>query len=1201
MPTVSGPEPAAGQGEPQPVPEVDGYRVVARLSARGAQGTILEAFELAETARHVALKFPLGGALSSDRAMAMFENEVKTAASLEHPNIARVYKCDRQQGVLYYSMEWIDGVNLDEYVTQSDLTQRQILELMRTVCRAVQHAHQGGIIHRDLKPGNIMVATGESAGSEQIGQPKVLDFGLAVEESGGTLVTSMRGVGTPLYMAPEQAAGTAKRPTTAMDVYALGVMLYKLLTGSHPHGFTREELGVLSSHQVRDRIAREEVIRPRSVSKEIDKELETLLLKALAHEAELRYASAGELATDIDNYFNGEPLTARPPSTLYFLKKRIKKYRVPVAIAAAVMVALIGTGVFSYVRVAQERGVAVAANEQERHQRVRADEAAKKAKQEAEVNRRMLYLTRVSLAAEQYARGNDPAMRRLLDLCPKDLRRWEWDYLNRQRPHLLLKVEHEDVNSACLSPDGSRILSASGKSLRVWDSASGRMLMEISGGQSPAVFSPDGRRIASRHGQGISFWDAKSGKHLHILPDKPPFAISPDGRRIITANMTIFDAKSGEILLRIPAPEAGIELVTYSADGRRIAAAKGGAWWIWDASTGSQTHAHKVSEEGKMVAVAISLESRRVIVGIGPRDISEETLATSLARFQIIVYDMLTGEKRFALAGLDRAVRGGGAFSGPACFSEDGVRIASAEYVSFQVRDAIDGREITTFRQPLAAAAPQSPWWLQSLAFGKDGKRIVASGVSNDKGLVTLWEIEPEQEGMVLDVMSFVLEFTADSTRLLTSTPTPDGFHLYAWDLASGKELHELGNNKSQALCAVGYGPRGRTVAVKWGKRGFTIWDVETAKPVGRFEIDKNAEGKEPIHVFPMQLAGIAYSSDRKRFVLSIGGNACIVWDAATRKLLRMIPAGKNAVFLCTNGHLAARVEAPEGGLDIDDVFLSNAKQAEYKTSLLDVNTGQAKVDLSKEVKIPLRISKGGRWVLAFLSSGGLGVIRTDTGNVQSRLGGYRPRFHEGMMFYWSPVFIHDFSPDGERIVTVSADSKVTLWDTRTGLEILTLNSGVGIPLGVRFSHNGKFIAVAGYGGKVRVWGTSLSRKSSPKVALPRTRPSSAARIIGSPGTVTHDPYVAVRGGMREDEVKAILGLPKIKSSDSWTYVNDNPYYKAVIRFKNGRVTAKAWYDERGVRAWDASDPAGSKGQPPTKSATAPTKPAATRPSETAR
>lgn len=221
------------------------------------------------------------------------------------------------------------------------LSQEQILKLMRRICKAVHHAHLKGIIHRDLKPSNILMT--------EDGEPHVVDFGLAksfLEEDSGVQV-SMDGeiAGTPAYMAPEQARGDLKQIDMRTDVYSLGIILFRLLTGEHPRELSGTRLELLR------RIADEEVKRPRQVKKGIDPELESLLLKALARDPDERYLSAGDMADDIENYLNGEPLTARSATTIYFLRKKIRKHLFKVCAGAAIVLLLLTAGLYAFSQV----------------------------------------------------------------------------------------------------------------------------------------------------------------------------------------------------------------------------------------------------------------------------------------------------------------------------------------------------------------------------------------------------------------------------------------------------------------------------------------------------------------------------------------------------------------------------------------------------------------------------------------------------------------------------------------------------------------------------------------------------------------------------------------------------------------------------------------------------------------------------------
>ena len=314
-------------------PQIEGYRVTGRLG-EGGMGVVWRAEQLG-TKRQVALKLLGAGRFGSQKARARFEREVELAARLEHPGIARVYDSGVHHGAYFYAMELVDGVDLDRHVAEQALSQRQILELMRDVCEAVHHAHERGVIHRDLKPSNILV--------DSQGRPRVLDFGLAKTtlEEDEAIAISIEGevAGTPAYMAPEQAAGRHDQMDARTDVYTLGVIMYRLLTdGQWPHGVTGSKYDILR------RIIEEDVRRPRDACQAIDPEIEALLLKALAGTPGERYASSGDLGADIDNYLRGDPLTAKTPTALYFLRKRVRKHAKPLAVGLAVLVTAVIAG-----------------------------------------------------------------------------------------------------------------------------------------------------------------------------------------------------------------------------------------------------------------------------------------------------------------------------------------------------------------------------------------------------------------------------------------------------------------------------------------------------------------------------------------------------------------------------------------------------------------------------------------------------------------------------------------------------------------------------------------------------------------------------------------------------------------------------------------------------------------------------------------
>jgi eukaryotic-like serine/threonine-protein kinase len=327
----------------------------------GGMGTVYVAEQIAPVKRQVALKLIKPG-MDSKTVLARFEAERQALALMDHPHIAKVLDAGAtEHGRPFFVMELVKGIPLTEYCDQHRLALPDRLTLFRHICSAVHHAHQKGIIHRDLKPTNILI---ESHDGHPV--PKVIDFGLAKATSGlqlseHSLFSAFGTVaGTPLYMAPEQANFNAIDVDTRADIYALGVILYELLTGStpiHRDTFKRAALDEMlrlireveppppshriSSSDTRPSIAANRHIEPAKLTRFVRGDLDWIVMKALAKERSRRYDSAIGLANDIERFHNHEPVSAGPPTARYRLKKFVQRNRGRVISASLVLLALV--------------------------------------------------------------------------------------------------------------------------------------------------------------------------------------------------------------------------------------------------------------------------------------------------------------------------------------------------------------------------------------------------------------------------------------------------------------------------------------------------------------------------------------------------------------------------------------------------------------------------------------------------------------------------------------------------------------------------------------------------------------------------------------------------------------------------------------------------------------------------------------------
>ncbi|MCK4872419.1 MAG: tetratricopeptide repeat protein [Phycisphaerales bacterium] len=324
-------------GDDAPIPNIPGYDIIRSINA-GGQGIIYEARQ-ESTKRTVAVKLLLHGRYADKLARRRFEREIDLAASLNHPSIVAVFDSGTtEDGRMYLVMRYVEGAALDVVEAARELEVEATLQLFRKIAAAVNYAHQRGVIHRDLKPSNVLI--------DAEGEPHLLDFGLAktldLSEAQQSVHTQAGDfVGTLAYAAPEQVGGDPNAVDVRSDVYALGVMLYEMLTAEHPYPIDGHLASIVRS------ITEQEAMRPSTKRREVDDELDTIVLKALAKAKDRRYQSVADLLRDLERYAAGQPIEAKGDSTLYLLRKTLSRHRGPVAAVAVIFLALTAATVVS--------------------------------------------------------------------------------------------------------------------------------------------------------------------------------------------------------------------------------------------------------------------------------------------------------------------------------------------------------------------------------------------------------------------------------------------------------------------------------------------------------------------------------------------------------------------------------------------------------------------------------------------------------------------------------------------------------------------------------------------------------------------------------------------------------------------------------------------------------------------------------------
>ena len=306
------------------------YEIICEV-ARGGMGIVYKAKQRPLN-RIVALKVLLSGGAASEIEIQRFRREAESAGALQHPNIVSIYEIGENDGYHYFTMDFVAGDTLQELIKKK-ARRKKLLQTMEKVARALDHAHQREVVHRDIKPSNIIVSPEW--------EPKITDFGLAKKLDANTVLTENGAtLGTPFYMAPEQTLGS-KDVDHRVDIYAMGVILYEILTNRLP--FTAGTLVDLYH-----KIVEEDPIPPTKLSHKVDKELEIICLKAMEKDPKRRYQKANEFADDMKRYLSGEAITAKGNSLLYKIIKKIKRRKQKIAIIAGIVIILIAISILIF-------------------------------------------------------------------------------------------------------------------------------------------------------------------------------------------------------------------------------------------------------------------------------------------------------------------------------------------------------------------------------------------------------------------------------------------------------------------------------------------------------------------------------------------------------------------------------------------------------------------------------------------------------------------------------------------------------------------------------------------------------------------------------------------------------------------------------------------------------------------------------------
>jgi WD40 repeat protein len=996
-----------------------GYEILAELG-RGGMGVVYKATQVGLN-RVVALKMILAGAHAGGE-RTRFRTEAEAIARLQHPGIVQVFEVGEHDGLPFLALEFCPGGSLEQKLNGTPLPPARAAALVEPLARAVDAAHRKGVVHRDLKPANVLLAgepgpvragSATPAGADGTGLaglvPKITDFGLAkfVGEAGQTGTGAV--MGTPSYMAPEQAEGKSKEIGPAADVYALGAVLYECLTGRPP-------FRAATAFETIVQVLNEEPVPPRQLNAGVAKDLETVCLKCLRKEPDKRYVSAADLADDVARWLAGEPIHARPVGPGERVGRWCRRNPVVTGLLATVVLSLL-------IGLAGVLHFAIRANEA----RTAAEDAATKEAQARHREQQRAAELRLGLVRQHIASGT-----RLLETGERGQGLWEYAHAWQLAPRRAEEDSHRlrlgltlqtgpqlvgvcfhrrPVLDAVFAPDGRTILTRTDESRAyLWGPFQGRLVappLDHAREVLAVAFSPSGAQVATGSADGtVRFWDAGSGRLRRVLPQSGPvlsLAYRSAGDLLAVATQTgqvhFWGPRTGQGAAPPLKRPAAVYHVAFSRDGQRLVTADAGhTAQVWEVATGKALTG-PLPHRDYRAENHTAINYRRWPV-FSPDGSALATVAQLPGReATLMVWDLSTGKQRYpgTKAGLKlHRVR----------FSPDGSRLIGSCGNVVNIYAADTGKWLTSLPHPRES---------QHSCVSLDGKRLATCSTG---GLIHLWDLgsrkETDQPLRCADGVHS-LTFSRDGQLLLAASH--DGT-ARVWRLASA------GHPRPYTFAC------GRAHRFNWADGDERV----RPSPDGRREVRlgpagvrlRNPGGGAEVRLdHPASVRIARFSSDGRRLLTQDSKGTVRWWDAATGRKAAPSLSLRAILFdlgISANGRRLLTVEGRPTARVVTVWDVQSGRKLlgplrEWDTGPQRFNIRALHGKISRAALSP----DGTRLVLASDATGTLGVWDVDGGRERGRVRGYR-----------GVLTGIEFSGDGERFLTYGSDTVARLWQTAT-------------------------------------------------------------------------------------------------------------------------------------------------------------------------